>query len=173
MQNFQLGAPLSQLELAEFNKCEPDQVNALLTTCLAVPRWVDAVLAGRPFDDVRALLAASEAATPLLPAEIHEAMAAHPRIGEKATGSGTGASWSRSEQSGVDGSTAERFQAANVEYEQRFGHVFLVCASGRSGEELLANLRGRLGNDPDTELTIAGQELAKIAQSRLEKAVKP
>jgi 2-oxo-4-hydroxy-4-carboxy-5-ureidoimidazoline decarboxylase len=162
---------LSQLELAEFNKADPDDVCRLLTTCLAVPRWVGAVLAGRPYDSVDALLTASDAATPLLPDEIHEAMAAHPRIGEKAAGSGTGASWSRSEQSGVDGSTAEKFQAANVEYEQRFGHVFLVCASGRGGDELLANLRDRLGNDPDAELVIAGQELAKIARLRLEKAV--
>jgi len=162
---------LSQLELAEFNQAGPEDVRPLLTTCLAVPRWVDAVLAGRPYADVEALLTASDAATPLLPAEIHEAMAAHPRIGEKTAGSGTGASWSRSEQSGVDGSTAEKFQAANVEYEQRFGHVFLVCASGRSGEELLANLRDRLGNDPRDELVIAGQELAKIAKLRLEKAV--
>jgi 2-oxo-4-hydroxy-4-carboxy-5-ureidoimidazoline decarboxylase len=158
--------------LDEFNTDEPDRARALLTTCLAVPRWVDAVLAGRPYADVDALLATSEAALPLLPAEIHEAMAAHPRIGEKAAGSGTGASWSRVEQSGVDGSTAEKFQAANVEYEQRFGHVFLVCASGRGGEELLANLRGRLGNDPGTELAIAGRELAEIARLRLEKAVK-
>jgi 2-oxo-4-hydroxy-4-carboxy-5-ureidoimidazoline decarboxylase len=144
----------------------------LLTTCLAVPRWVEAVLAGRPYTDVEALLAASDAATPLLPAEIHQAMAAHPRIGEKAAGTSTGASWSRAEQSGVDGSTAELFRAANVEYEQRFGHVFLVCASGRSGEELLANLRGRMDNAPDAELAIAGQELTKIARLRLEKAVR-
>jgi 2-oxo-4-hydroxy-4-carboxy-5-ureidoimidazoline decarboxylase len=162
---------LSQLELAEFNQAEPDRVRALLTPCLAVPRWVDTVLAGRPYDNVRALLAAAEAATPLLPAEIHEAMAAHPRIGEKATGSSTRASWSHSEQSGVDGTTAEKFRAANVDYEQRFGHIFLVCASGRSGEELLANLRDRLNNDPESELAVAGRELAKIARLRLEKAV--
>jgi len=158
--------------LAEFNTDEPDRVRALLTTCLAVPRWVEAVLAGRPYTDVEALLAASDSATPLLPAEIHQAMAAHPRIGEKAAGTGTGASWSRSEQSGVDGSTAELFRAANVEYEQRYGHVFLVCASGRSGEELLANLRGRMDNTPEVELAIAGQELVKIARLRLEKTVK-
>lgn len=162
---------MSQLEFAQFNQAEPDRVRALLTTCLAVPRWVDTVLAGRPYDDVGALLASAEAATPLLPAEIHEAMEAHPRIGEKATGSSTGANWSRSEQSGVDGMTAEKFRAANVDYERRFGHVFLVCASGRGGEELLRNLRDRLANDPETELTVAGRELAKIARLRLEKAV--
>jgi 2-oxo-4-hydroxy-4-carboxy-5-ureidoimidazoline decarboxylase len=162
---------LSQLEFAEFNRAEPDRVRALLTTCLAVPRWVDTVLTGRPYDDVRALLAGAEAATPLLPAEIHKAIEAHPRIGEKATGSSAGANWSRSEQSGVDGMTAEKFRAANVDYERRFSHAFLVCASGRSGEELLRNLRDRLANDPETELTVAGRELAKIARLRLEKAV--
>ena len=155
--------------LAEFNQSD---VRDLLTTCLAVPRWVDAVLAGRPYVDVNALLTASDAATPLLPDEVHAAMAAHPRIGEKASGSSTSASWSRSEQSGVDDSTATAFAAANAEYEQRFGHVYLVCASGRDGEELLDDLRGRLGNDAETELEVAGRELAKIAKLRLEKAVK-
>lgn len=154
--------------LSEFNQSD---VRDLLTTCLAVPRWVDALLSGRPYTDVNALLTACDAATPLLPDEVRAAMAAHPRIGEKASGSGTGANWSRSEQSGVDSSTAAKFAAANAEYEQRFGHVYLVCASGRGGEELLDDLRGRLGNDPDTELTIAGRELAKIAKLRLEKAV--
>jgi 2-oxo-4-hydroxy-4-carboxy-5-ureidoimidazoline decarboxylase len=156
------------LTLAEFNHSD---VRETLTTCLAVPRWVDALLDGRPYADLGALLAASDAATPLLPGEVRAAMAAHPRIGEKASGGSTGASWSRSEQSGVDDSTAVRFAAANAEYEQRFGHVYLVCASGRSGEELLTDLSGRLGNDPDTELAIAGGELAKIAKLRLQKAV--
>jgi 2-oxo-4-hydroxy-4-carboxy-5-ureidoimidazoline decarboxylase len=156
------------LTLDDFNHSD---VRETLTTCLAVPRWVDTLLAGRPYASLDALLAASDEATPLLPDEVHAAMAAHPRIGEKAAGGSTGANWSRSEQSGVDDSTAAKFAAANAEYEERFGHVYLVCASGRSGEELLADLRERLDNEPDTELAIAGRELTKIAKLRLQKAV--
>ena len=145
--------------LSEFNTAD---VRSLLTECLAVPRWVDAVLAGRPYADVDALKAAAD--LPLSSEEIRQAMAAHPRIGEKPA-----SGWARSEQSGVD--NADAFAAANAEYEAKFGHVYLVCASGRSGEELLKILRERLDNDPTTELAVAGRELIKIAELRLAKAV--
>ncbi|HKS43975.1 MAG TPA: 2-oxo-4-hydroxy-4-carboxy-5-ureidoimidazoline decarboxylase [Amycolatopsis sp.] len=153
------------LDLAGFNAAPPDEVRPVLTACLAVPRWVDAVLAGRPYPDLDALVAAAEAAGPLPAGETRRAIGAHPRIGEKATG------WSRSEQSGVDSAAAEKFRAANAEYERRFGHVYLVCASGRGGDELLADLQRRMGNDPETELAVAGRELIEIAKLRLRKAV--
>nr|WP_225957133.1 2-oxo-4-hydroxy-4-carboxy-5-ureidoimidazoline decarboxylase [Amycolatopsis lexingtonensis] len=145
--------------LTEFNTTD---VRPLLTECLAVPRWVDAVLAGRPYADLDALKAAAD--LPLSSDEIRQAMAAHPRIGEKPAGG-----FARSEQSGVD--NAEDFAAANAEYEAKFGHVYLVCASGRSGEELLEILRARLANDSATELAVAGRELLKIAELRVAKAV--
>ena len=159
------------LTIREFDQAPAQDVRPVLTACLDVPRWVETLLARRPFGDLATLLAASEALTPLRPEEVRQAMAAHPRIGEKAGGTTTEAGWSRSEQSGVDGSAAREFAAANAEYEALFGHVFLVCASGRSGAELLENLRSRLSNDPEKELEVAGQELAKIAALRLEKAV--
>ncbi|MFJ9785305.1 2-oxo-4-hydroxy-4-carboxy-5-ureidoimidazoline decarboxylase [Amycolatopsis sp. NPDC101161] len=146
--------------LSEFNTA--DDVRPLLTACLAVPRWVDAILDGRPYADLAALKAAAD--LPLSSDEIRQAMAAHPRIGEKPA-----SGWARGEQSGVD--NADAFAAANAEYEAKFGHVYLVCASGRSGEELLKILRSRLGNDPATELDVAGRELLKIAELRLAKAV--
>lgn len=145
--------------LSEFNTTD---VRPLLTECLAVPRWVDAVSAGRPYADLDALKAAAD--LPLSSDEIRQAMAAHPRIGEKPAGG-----FARSEQSGVDNPDA--FAAANAEYEAKFGHVYLVCASGRSGGELLKILRERLANDPATELAVAGRELLKIAELRLAKAV--
>lgn len=145
--------------LTDFNTTD---VRPLLTECLAVPRWVDAVLAGRPYADVDALKAAAD--LPLTSDEIRQAMAAHPRIGEKPA-----SGWARAEQSGVD--NADAFAAANAGYEAKFGHVYLVCASGRSGEELLKILRERLNNDPATELAVAGRELLKIAELRLAKAV--
>ncbi|PXY27118.1 2-oxo-4-hydroxy-4-carboxy-5-ureidoimidazoline decarboxylase [Prauserella muralis] len=157
---------MTELRLAEFNSADPDRLRAPLTECLAVPRWVDTVLSGRPYPDTESLLAAAD--LPLRPDEIHAAMAAHPRIGERPS-----AGHASSEQSGVDDEAARRFRAANAEYEDHFGHVFLVCASGRSGEELLANLRRRMNNDPQTELAVAGGELVKIAKLRLAKMVIP
>ncbi|WP_020661687.1 2-oxo-4-hydroxy-4-carboxy-5-ureidoimidazoline decarboxylase [Amycolatopsis benzoatilytica] len=157
------------LALAEFNSASAEEVRPVLSACLAVPRWVDALLAARPYADFAALSTTADQVTPLRRNEIRAAIAAHPRIGEQPASKGSDADWSRSEQSGVD--NPDEFAAANAAYEERFGHVFLVCASGRSGEELLANLRSRLGNDPETELDVAGAELAKIARLRLAKAI--
>lgn len=155
------------LTLTYFNSADAGELRPALTACLAVPRWVDSILGHRPYADRDTLLAAVE--LPLSSDEIRLAMAAHPRIGEKPQQQGTEADWSRSEQSGVD--NADVFAAANAEYEAKFGHVYLVCASGRSGEELLKILRERLDNDPATELGVAGRELLKIAELRLAKAV--
>lgn len=151
------------LDLAGFNTAPSSQLQPDLAACLDVPRWVATVLDGRPYADFTALRTRAEIT--LAPGEVQRAMAAHPRIGAKATGA------SATEQSGVDSDAAQKFSAANVEYEQRFGHVFLVCASGRSGSALLDDLQRRLGNDPGTELAVAGRELVKIALLRLEKLV--
>jgi 2-oxo-4-hydroxy-4-carboxy-5-ureidoimidazoline decarboxylase len=155
------------LTLTDFNTADAGDVRPALTACLAVPRWADAILGHRPYENLDALLAAAD--LPLSSAEIRQAMAAHPRIGEKPKQQGTEAGWSRGEQSGVD--NADEFAAANAGYEAKFGHVYLVCASGRSGDELLKILHERLDNDPATELGVAGQELLKIAALRLAKAV--
>jgi len=155
------------LALAGFNTADPAELRPVLTACLAVPRWVDTILAGRPYDDLAALRLAAR--IPLSSAEVRDAIAAHPRIGEQPKTEGTEAEWSRSEQSGVD--NADAFTKANREYEAKFGHVYLVCASGRSGDELLDDLNRRLDNDSATELGVAGDELLKIAELRLTKAV--
>lgn len=138
---------------------------AALTECLAVPRWVRAVLDGQPYDSPDALFAVAEREAAALTAEeVELALAGHPRIGDK-----SGSATSRAEQSGVD--NADEFLAANREYERRFDRIYLVCASGRGGDELLADLRSRLGNDPDTELAVTVRELGKIALLRLAKVV--
>lgn len=138
---------------------------ATLTECLAVPRWVRAVLDGQPYDSPEGLFAVAEReAATLTAGEVELALAGHPRIGDK-----TGSATSRAEQSGVD--NADEFLAANREYEQRFGRIYLVCAAGRGGEELLADLKERLGNDPDTELAVTVRELGKIALLRLAKVI--
>ncbi len=102
--------------------------------------------------------------------EVDKALAGHPRIGDRAAA--THSAWSRLEQSGVDGTSDETLAAladGNRAYEERFGHVYLVCATGRSADELLAILQSRLHNDPDTERKVVRDELGKINRLRLEK----
>jgi 2-oxo-4-hydroxy-4-carboxy-5-ureidoimidazoline decarboxylase len=101
--------------------------------------------------------------------ELQAALAGHPRIGAR-----TGPGWSRGEQAGVDQAdepVAAALAAGNQEYEDRFGHIYLVCATGRSGPELLALLRERLGHDPDTEWDVVRAELAQINRIRLGKLI--
>ncbi|MCI2419465.1 2-oxo-4-hydroxy-4-carboxy-5-ureidoimidazoline decarboxylase [Saccharopolyspora sp. K220] len=152
----------------------PEFVQHLLA-CLDVPRWAADIADQRPFSDVDAFYRAADDAAPELTAEeIHTALDAHPRIGERAQGGDTSAKFSRREQSGVDSGDAELARAlreGNEAYERRFGHVYLVCASGRSGAELLDMLHSRLDNDPETELRIVADELRKIARLRLAKVI--
>ncbi|WP_281248859.1 2-oxo-4-hydroxy-4-carboxy-5-ureidoimidazoline decarboxylase [Lentzea fradiae] len=155
-----------------FNHAPEAELRPLLAECLAVPRWVDAVVAGRPYPSLDALLAASSAAAQgLSDAEVLGAIAGHPRIGERQRTGGVSASWSRSEQSGVDSSQADRLAAANAAYEDRFGHIYLVCATGLSGAQMLDDLASRLHNPPETELRVVNEELAKIAALRLQKLI--
>jgi 2-oxo-4-hydroxy-4-carboxy-5-ureidoimidazoline decarboxylase len=144
-----------------------------LFACLAVQRWVDEVAAHAPFATSAELLrVAAEAATPLSPAEIDEAIAHHPRIGERPTGSGAAQSFSRNEQSSADDSDEQLARAiaeGNAAYEERFGRVFLIRAAGRSRAEILAELNRRLRLDDRTELAIVGEQLRDIALLRLEK----
>jgi 2-oxo-4-hydroxy-4-carboxy-5-ureidoimidazoline decarboxylase len=140
-----------------------------LLGCLSVPRWADEVVAGQPYADVPALLdAAAAAAGDLSDAELHQALAGHPRIGER------GGARSQREQAGVDGSppdTAARLAAGNAAYEERFGHVFLIRAAGRDAEEILAELDRRLGNDDATERAETVANLREIALRRLEQVL--
>ena len=155
--------------LPGFNSAPADDLRTVLTECLAVPRWVDAVVAARPYPDVDALVARAE--VDLDTHEILGAIAGHPRIGERAKHDGVSAKWSSAEQSGVDVLLADRLVAANLAYEERFGHIYLVCATGLSGEQVLADLAARMDNDPATELRVVNRELAKIAALRLRKVV--
>ncbi|MBE9375043.1 2-oxo-4-hydroxy-4-carboxy-5-ureidoimidazoline decarboxylase [Saccharopolyspora sp. HNM0983] len=148
---------------------------AQLRSCLDIPRWAEDIAAAAPFPDADAVQRAADAAAPeLTEQEIHQALAAHPRIGSRPEGSGTEATWSRSEQSGVDSADAdlaERLHRGNAAYEQRFGHVYLVCASGRSGAELLEILHARLDNDPADELRVVAGELREIARLRVARLI--
>jgi len=151
----------------EFNRLPAETARKALRQCCSSGRWVDAVLAGRPYTGTEALLAASDAAVAGLTAtDLGEALAGHPRIGERRAG------WSGQEQAGVSGAGDELRRAladGNSAYEQRFGHIYLACATGRDAAELLAFLHGRLGNDRKTEWGVVASELAKINRIRLRK----
>lgn len=162
------------MRLDEINTGAVDAVRPALLACCDVPRWADAVLAERPFataDDVAA--AADRAARTLRPDEVRRALAAHPRIGERAEGRGKEADWSRDEQSGVapDDETAPALERANRAYEERFGQTFLICATGLRGEQILDALHERLLNDDATESAVVADELRKIAVLRVRKLV--
>jgi 2-oxo-4-hydroxy-4-carboxy-5-ureidoimidazoline decarboxylase len=169
----------------EFNRLADDAARQALRRCCSSGPWIDAVVAGRPYPDVATLFAVSDAAVAeLSEADLREAMAGHPRIGDRrvvagavrGVGNAEPAGWSRQEQVGVSGAGHELLQAlsdGNAAYEQRFGHIYLACATGRDAAELLAFLHSRLGNDRETEWGVVASELAKINQIRLRKLVGP
>ena len=159
------------MRIEDFNALPDDEAAAALRACVGIDSWVHVLAAGRPYDDPAHLLATARAqAATWTPAEVEGALADHPRIRERPTGSGAAADHSREEQGGLDPADrdlAERLRAGNLAYEERFGRIYLVRAKGRSGEELLALLEQRLGNDPATELAVTREQLAEIALLRL------
>jgi len=160
-----LGGPA----VVAFNARAAEEATRQLLTCLAVPRWAQEVVDGRPYADLAALMAKAEAAAAELTAEeLTAALARHPRIGERA-GADHDAAFSAREQAGVDpdDEIGARIAAGNVEYERRFGRVFLIRAAGRSGPEILAELQRRLGNDEPTEQAETVTQLREIAVLRL------
>jgi 2-oxo-4-hydroxy-4-carboxy-5-ureidoimidazoline decarboxylase len=137
-----------------------------LLACCASRAWAGAITAGRPYPDRRALETAAESAFDGLTwDDVAQAMAAHPRIGEPPKGDGQEAAWSRREQSAARRSP--ELIEANRRYEERFGHVFLIFASGRTEAEIVTAARRRLSNDDATERVIVQAELRKIALLRL------
>ena len=142
-----------------------------LITCLAVPRWVDEVVAGAPYASLDDLInAAGVAATPLSPEEVDQALADHPRIGEPPTGNSTASALSADEQSASasdDAELAARLAAGNRAYEEKFGRIFLIRAAGRSRSEILAELHRRLELEPDAEIKVVAAELRDIALRRI------
>jgi 2-oxo-4-hydroxy-4-carboxy-5-ureidoimidazoline decarboxylase len=145
---------------------------ALVLACAAVPRWAAEICDARPYADVeQALEAARQAASTWTEQEVDGALADHPRIGERATSQERSAEHSQAEQAGVDTSDDEitrRLAQGNRAYEERFGHVFLIRAAGRSASEILASLEQRLTHDPQTERRIAAEQLREIAVLRLQ-----
>ena len=139
-----------------------------LRRCCGSTAWVERMVAARPHRSREALLGAADRIWRALePSDWHEAFAAHPRIGERVA-----AGWAQEEQAGTRTAatgTLDRFAEANREYEARFGHIFIVCASGKSADEMLRLLESRLGNDAGAELQIAAEEQRQITRLRLQR----
>lgn len=164
------------MDVAAFNRLAPHAASALLRPACASETWLAAVVGGRPYASVSELADCSDSVLAGLdwPA-IEQALSAHPRIGERRTGTDAESAWSREEQAGahdgVPSDVVAALRAGNVEYEQRFGYGFLICATGRTAGEMLAALTERIGNDPEAERQVVRRELAAIVRLRLAKAL--
>lgn len=160
--------------LARWNRLSLEEAAKEILPCCGSKAWADGMAKRRPLLDKMALLAASdETWRGLMEADWMEAFHSHPRIGESraaATMPAQSLAWSTAEQQKVTGDAVKTALAeANRKYENRFGHIFIVCATGKSGVEILEILRRRLENDKETELREAAEQQRQITQIRLKK----
>ena len=154
------------MTLAAFNAAPADEALAIMRACCASARFAAAMVSGRPYPSADAAAAAVDTAFATLTwDDVREAMDGHPRIGARVSGQ------SAAEQSGVADETRAALAAGNAAYEERFGHVFLICATGLSGDQMLTALRQRLDNDERSERVVAAAELRKITVLRVRKAL--
>ena len=156
--------------LAALDAMPAIDARAALLRCCGSNKWADAMTAGRPFEDLAALLRIAERTWwSLGEVDHHQAFAAHPRIGE-----GGNSKWSSDEQQGAAAAQAQvlaDLAEANREYFDRFGFIFIICATGRSAEQMLAAIEKRIGNTHAEELRCASEEQAKILRLRLQKLI--
>ncbi|WP_157244531.1 2-oxo-4-hydroxy-4-carboxy-5-ureidoimidazoline decarboxylase [Nonomuraea typhae] len=153
--------------LADFNALSPADAERQLMACCASRAFAGAVAALRPHRDLAQLTATADTAVRALDwPDVLEALSAHPRIGERGT-----EKWSRQEQAGVGDEVLEELAAGNRAYEDRFGHVYLICATGLTGRQMLDRLNERLLNDEEAERRAVRDELAKITRLRMAKLV--
>ena len=165
--------------LDQLNSLPAEKARAELVKCCGSKRWASALAEKRPFANLAELFAAADRIWwSLGRRDCLEAFRAHPKIGAKKATTARSIEarrWSAEEQSGTSCASPETIVAlaqANRDYERRFGFIFIVCATGKSVEEMLGILKERLQNDPETELRIAAEEQRKITRLRLEKLLK-
>jgi 2-oxo-4-hydroxy-4-carboxy-5-ureidoimidazoline decarboxylase len=156
------------------DRAAPGEARAFLTTCCGSSRWVERMLERRPYASDAQLVAVARAEWfALTAADWREAFRHHPKIGDRAALRArfpATAELSEREQHGVAAASDETLDAlaeGNRAYEEKFGYIFIVCATGKTAEEMLALLRARLPNDPRAELVVAAGEQAKITELRL------
>ncbi|HWK03947.1 MAG TPA: 2-oxo-4-hydroxy-4-carboxy-5-ureidoimidazoline decarboxylase [Puia sp.] len=164
------------MTILELNKLEPAALREALGLCCGAAAWVEGMLGLFPVATEEALLQGAERIWYACgEGDWREAFTHHPRIGDLASLKvkfGSTGQWAAGEQSGVNAASEEvlsALAAGNEAYEQRFGYIFIVCATGKSAVEMLALLKARLGNTPETEIRIAMGEQNKITRIRLEK----
>jgi OHCU decarboxylase len=155
--------------LDRFNSLPRDDAELRLRTCCGSRAWASAVAGQRPYADMQALTNAADAVwNSLEPADWLEAFAAHPRLGESGGHSPDASSREQSRIISAGEKTLAELAKQNRIYEERFGHVFLISAAGRSADEVLGALRERINNDPAAEIKVAAEEQRKITRLRLE-----
>ena len=162
--------------LDTLNSLSPSDAVAELMKCCGSTRWAERMAAERPFEVVAELLESTDRIWwELEPKDWLEAFKHHPKIGEKKAAplqSSEAAAWSEQEQESTrtaDEDLLKELSALNRAYEDRFGFIFIVCATGKTTEEMLALLKERLGNDYATEVRIAAEEQRRITHLRLRK----
>jgi 2-oxo-4-hydroxy-4-carboxy-5-ureidoimidazoline decarboxylase len=158
------------MRLEDLNMLPDDDAVREFLRCCGSTRWARAMAASRPFADRDSLGAAADRMfDELAPSDWLDAFAAHPRIGDSAPKLGT---WAAQEQAGArsaDDAVRRRLAARQRDYEARFGYIFIICATGRTAEEMLASLERRLSHEPADELQAAAGEQRKITHLRIAK----
>lgn len=164
--------------LIDLNQLPASEAERALLQCCGSKRWAKEMAQARPYQNLETLIArANEIWWSLPPEDWLEAFRSHPKIGEKkaaAPVSDRSSQWSGQEQAGMNsasGETVDTLAALNSAYEQKFGFIFIICATGKSSEEMLSALRQRLANDRAAELPIAAAEQSKITELRLKKLI--
>jgi len=163
-------------DLAWLNSLSADEAAKELLQCCGSKRWARQMTDARPYENLADVITrANEIWQSLDRDDWLEAFRSHPKIGEKKsaeTVSAQASQWSGQEQSGVSAASTETtnaLAALNYAYEQKFGFIFIICATGKTSDEMLAALRTRLDHDPAEELPIAAAEQSKITELRLKK----
>jgi 2-oxo-4-hydroxy-4-carboxy-5-ureidoimidazoline decarboxylase len=161
-----------EISLPDFADLPATAAAAVIAPCCASVEWQRQVVDRRPFGTLDELLGLADSALSSLSwVDVLQALAAHPRIGERAEGAGLEARWSRAEQSADvdDQELAEELATANEAYWNRFGFPFLICATGMTRPQMLAELVARVGHEESQERWVVRAELAKIVRLRLAK----
>ena len=166
------------MNLEDLNHCDIKQAHIELLKCCSSSQWTEKMLAVRPYNSVSHLLElAGQIWSDLGEVDYLEAFAAHPKIGasKPPDNAKNTESWTSKEQAGMmsaDEQTKLKLKTENQKYAEKFGYIFIVCATGKSASEMLELLRTRLENSPETELKIATGEQMKITNLRLNKMLR-
>lgn len=165
--------------LARLNALSREDAEGELLKCCGSTLWARRAADARPFQSIEELRTAADSIWWSLDREDWlEAFSRHPKIGEKESArvqAPTARHWSEAEQAGTNSADDETRQAlaqGNREYAEKFGFIYIVCATGKTADEMLAILKQRLGNEPEAEIRIAAEEQRRITHLRLEKLLR-